>query len=169
MHLYLVRHADALAVGEQGVTADEERPLSERGQQQARLLAQTLKRLGVAVDQVLTSPLRRSVQTAEELARTLQSSRLGLVTCDELAPRHSPKKLAKSLLKVDGENLLLVGHEPSLSVFTAWLIGNKDVRLEFSKGGVACVLCDVQPQKGAGTLQWLITSKWLKAVASPVE
>jgi phosphohistidine phosphatase len=169
MHLYIVRHADALAVGEQGVATDEDRPLSERGQQQARLLAQTLKRLGVAVDQVLTSPLRRSVQTAEELARTLQASRLGLVTCDELAPGYSPKKLAKALLKVDGENILLVGHEPGLSHFTAWLIGAKDARLEFSKGGAAFVLCDVQPQKGAGTLEWLVTSKWLKALSSPLE
>jgi phosphohistidine phosphatase len=169
MNLYLVRHADALPVGEQGVTADADRPLSERGRQQAHLLAQGLKRLGVAVDQVLTSPLRRAVETAEELARTLQSSRLGVVNCEALGPGTSPKKLAKHLLKVEGENIMLVGHEPGLSRCTAWLIGDKDARLEFSKGGAACVLCDVLPQKKAGTLQWLFTSKWLKALSSAQE
>ena len=38
MNLYLVRHADALPVGEQGIAVDEDRPLSEEGLRQARLL-----------------------------------------------------------------------------------------------------------------------------------
>jgi phosphohistidine phosphatase SixA len=43
----------------------------------------------------------------------------------------------------------------------AWLIGSKEARLEFGKGGIACIRCDGLPQKGAGTLIWLLTSKWL--------
>jgi len=31
MDLYLIRHADALALGERGNTQDSERPLSEKG------------------------------------------------------------------------------------------------------------------------------------------
>ena len=61
-------------VGEQGIAVDEDRPLSEDGLRQARSLGQGLKRLGISVNQVLTSPLRRAVQTAEELARVLQVS-----------------------------------------------------------------------------------------------
>ena len=39
MFLFFVRHADAVPVGEPGVTTDEERPLSAKGLDQARLLA----------------------------------------------------------------------------------------------------------------------------------
>src|SRR5262245_16492491 len=112
MNLYLVRHADARPVGEQGIAADEERPLSEEGLRQARALGQSLKRLGISPNHILTSPLRRAVETAEELARALQLPHGGVQTCDQLGPGQSSKKLAKQLLKVEADNLLLVGHEP---------------------------------------------------------
>jgi phosphohistidine phosphatase len=166
MNLYLVRHADAIPLGEQGVSTDEERPLSERGVKQVERLAQGLKRLGIPVDRIFTSPLRRAVQTAEELCRGLQLNPAQLTSCDELAPGQSAKKLAKFLLKAEGENHLLVGHEPELGQHTAWLIGDKEARIAFAKSGVACVTCDGVPQKGSGTLCWLLTPKWLTALSA---
>jgi phosphohistidine phosphatase len=166
MNLYLVRHADALPVGEQGITVDEDRPLSEDGLRQARLLGQSIKRLGISLNQILTSPLRRAVQTAEELARVLQVPASSMETCDQLRPGQSSKKLAKGLLKLEAENLLLVGPEPELGQHTAWLIGSKKARVDFAKAGIAWVECEAAPQKGAGSLRWLVTPKWLAAFAA---
>jgi phosphohistidine phosphatase len=165
MNLYLVRHADALPLGEQGVTEDEDRPLSEEGLRQARLVGQALKRLGISLDAILTSPLKRAVQTAEELARVLQVPTGAVENCDQLGPNQASKKLAKHLLKLEAQNLALVGHEPDLGQHTAWLIGSKKARLEFAKGAIAFVECDAAPQKGAGALRWLLTPKGLAALA----
>jgi phosphohistidine phosphatase len=164
MNLYLLRHANALAVGEQGVQTDEDRPLSEEGLQRVALLAGALKRLGLTFDQALASPLRRSMQTAEELVRQMGKPQPDVTACGQMAPGTPSKKLAKHLLGSDAKEILLVGHEPELSKHTAWLIGSKDARLEFAKGGIACVRCDGVPQKGGGTLAWLLTPKWLTAL-----
>jgi phosphohistidine phosphatase len=163
MNLYLVRHGDATPVEGQDAAADEERPLSAKGFEQARSLASGLQRLGVALDAIVTSPLRRAAQTAEELRRLLGTPRREVEQIDELAPGQSSKKLAKQLLKLEGEHILVVGHEPDLGEHTAWLMGSKQARLKFAKGGIACVACDAAPQKGAGTLLWLLTPQWLAA------
>ncbi len=59
MDLYLIRHADALALGERGITDDAERPLSEQGESQAQTVGKVLHRQGVALDNIVTSPLLR--------------------------------------------------------------------------------------------------------------
>jgi phosphohistidine phosphatase len=146
MNIYLVRHADALPLGEQGISVDEERPLSERGVQSTRRLGENLKRLGVKPVRVLTSPLRRALQTAEELARAFDGAGVPVVRCDLLAPGGSPKKLAKYLRRSDSGDVLLVGHEPDISRHTARLIGGKKCRLDFAKGAVALVACDHAPR-----------------------
>jgi phosphohistidine phosphatase SixA len=121
--------------------------------------------MGLTFDEILTSPLRRAAQTAEELAQQMGTPRPDVTPCERLAPGSSSKKLAKYLLASDAKEVLLVGHEPELSEHTAWLIGSKEARIEFAKGALACVRCDGVPQKGAGTLAWLITPKWLAALA----
>src|SRR5262245_16566221 len=63
MLVFLIRHAHADA-GE----PDEARPLSARGQAEARAVAQTLSRHDERPVLVLTSPLLRARQTAEEIS-----------------------------------------------------------------------------------------------------
>ena len=64
MILFLIRHAHADA-GE----PDEARPLSERGHDEARALAESLAGHEARPVLVLTSPLLRARQTAEEIAQ----------------------------------------------------------------------------------------------------
>src|SRR5262245_19123710 len=67
--LYLIRHADALALGERGITNDEERPLSEKGEAQSDAVAKALAQRGIVLDKLYTSPLLRARQTAEIMLR----------------------------------------------------------------------------------------------------
>src|ERR1043166_8620613 len=70
VELYLIRHAHALALGERGITNDEDRPLSEEGEAQAVAAAKALAQRGVVLDKLYTSPLVRARRTAEIMAET---------------------------------------------------------------------------------------------------
>ena len=87
MDLYLIRHADALALGERGITSDEDRPLSEVGEAQAAAGAKALLTKGILFDRLFTSPLLRARQTAEIMLRVWSRPELTLENCDALMPQ----------------------------------------------------------------------------------
>jgi len=165
MNIYLLRHAHALAVGEPGVESDEERPLSDQGRQQAVLMAGAAQRLGLKFDQVLTSPLRRALETAQEFCRHLGMEESALVTCGALEPGGSAKKLMKRLRSLEANDVVLVGHSPDLNEHAAYLIGDKRTELEIAKAGLAFVRCDAAPRKAAGALVWLLTPDLVEALS----
>lgn len=79
MKLILVRHGDAGAY----TLPDNERNLSKLGQAQAGQTAQFLQKF--AIDQVISSPYHRAVQTATILTN------LPLVICDKITPDDDAK------------------------------------------------------------------------------
>ena len=160
MELYLIRHADALALGERGITNDEERPLSDKGEAQTETAAKAFLRREIVLDRLYTSPLVRARQTAEILLRTWSKPELILETCNALAPDGKPRKLSKFLLKSAGKKIGLVGHMPHLAEFAAWLLGGKGAQIDLAKSGIALITCGDLPIKGMGTLQWLVTPEW---------
>ena len=160
MELYLIRHAEALALGERGITSDEERPLSQKGESQAEAAAKALLSRGIVLEKLFTSPLVRARQTAEVLLRTWSKPELILETCDALAPGGKPRKLSKFLLKSGSERMGLVGHMPHLGEFAGWLLGAKKAQIDFAKAGIALITCGDLPSKGMGELQWLVTPDW---------
>lgn len=160
MELYLIRHAEALALGEPGITSDAERPLSETGESQSQAAALALQAKGVVLDKLFTSPLLRARQTAEILVRVWARPELLLETCALLAPGGKPRKLSKFIAKSTGAKIGLVGHMPDLADYAAWLIGDKTAQIEIAKAGVAVVTCDDTPGKGLGSLQWLVSPDW---------
>jgi phosphohistidine phosphatase len=164
MNLYLLRHAHALNIGEQGSQTDEERPLSDEGRRQAELVAGVVKGLGLKFDQVLSSPLRRSMETAQELCRHLGLPAEVLMTCEQLEPGVSSKKLMKRLRSLEANEVVLIGHAPDLGEHAAWLMGSKRCQLEIAKGGVAAIRCDAPPRKGVGALTWLLTPELIAAL-----
>jgi phosphohistidine phosphatase len=122
--LWLLRHGDA----EDG-SPDAERPLSDKGREQARAVGTALKALGVELDACLTSPKVR----AADMARIV-CGQLGGVE-PQLEPKLSggpfdPQALAAGL----GDEVLLVGHDPDFSMAVHSLTGAQ-VRLR--KGGLA--------------------------------
>ena len=64
--LWLLRHAEA-ADGQ----PDDDRPLTERGLQQAESAGRALARLGTNIDACLCSPKLRAVQTAQRVCEQL--------------------------------------------------------------------------------------------------
>jgi phosphohistidine phosphatase len=157
MELFLVRHADAVPIGEGTVTDDIERPLSQDGERQVQRLAAFLQERGIRFDKIVTSPLLRAHQTAQALLAQAGGSAPELVLCKELRPGGKKSKLARFLLKLEGDALALVGHEPDLGELAGWLMGSKKAQIDFAKAGIACISCGESPRKASGTLRWLVT------------
>ena len=97
----------------------------------------------------------RARETADALVPELPEPRPEIDVFDEIGGEMRPKRVARYLEKLDLPAVAVVGHEPTLGRFLAWLIGSKKTRLEFDKAGVAWVTCE-SLEKGGGVLQWLI-------------
>ena len=120
--LYLVRHASAADRGEDWPD-DDKRPLTARGVARFKESVDGMRKLGVEVDEIFTSPLIRAKQTAELMAAGL-SGKPTVRTLDALAPGHSPGTLMAQLARsAKRRRIVLVGHEPGLGELAAHLIG----------------------------------------------
>ncbi|HEV3378538.1 MAG TPA: histidine phosphatase family protein [Thermoleophilaceae bacterium] len=141
--LWLLRHGDA----EDG-SPDSERPLTDKGRQQARAAGAALKALGLEVDACLTSPKVRAVETAR-----LACEPLGVEP--QLEPKLSGGPFdAEALAAGLGDEVLLVGHDPDFSMAVHSLTG---AQVRMKKGGLAGI--------EKGELIVLMRPKELKRVA----
>jgi phosphohistidine phosphatase len=164
LELYLIRHAEAAPLGEGGVSRDEDRPLTETGKEQARRLSSGCRAKGIQLGTVLTSPLLRARQTAEEMLRDWPHPAPELRVCAALAPGGKRRKLSRLIDEIGSERVALVGHQPDLGEYAAWLMGSKKVQLDLAKAGVAYLDCEQGLGKGDGRLAWLVTPEWLGTV-----
>ncbi len=124
--IWLLRHGDA----EDG-SPDSERPLTEKGREQARAVGAALKALGVEIDACLASPKLRAADTAR-----IACEPLGVEP--QLEPKlaggpFDPEQLAAGLGEDD---VLLVGHDPDFSMAVHSLTG---AQVRMKKGGLAGV------------------------------
>lgn len=81
MRLYLVRHGETILNQKKCYYGDSDVPLSERGVRQAQALGKELK--DITFDTILSSPLRRAVDTAKRLCRAGEKEEI-LITDDRL-------------------------------------------------------------------------------------
>jgi phosphohistidine phosphatase len=123
--LWLLRHGDA-ADG----SPDAERPLTDKGEEQARAAGRALRKLGATPAACLTSPKLRAADTAR-------------LVCEELGiePQLEPKLAggpfdAEALAAGLGDDVLLVGHDPDFSMAVHGLTG---AQVRMKKGGLAGV------------------------------
>ena len=123
MKLYIMRHGPAEDQASSG--RDEDRALTPSGRERVRSVAKVLVASDEAPLSVVSSPLVRALQTAEIVAAaTKLSDRGGSVeTRRDLAPGGPGADLVKTLLREDRKRVLLVGHEPDLSMLVGLLVG----------------------------------------------
>jgi phosphohistidine phosphatase len=163
LELYLVRHGEAAERGAE-FPDDSKRPLTSQGISRLRKEAKALASLGVDFDQIISSPLVRTKQTADILAQAMPS-RPSVVTSDSMAPAGTPtavfQELAKHMRKA---RIALVGHEPNMGELAARLIGAR-TPIEFKKGAICRIDFEVFPPKGHGQLRWFVTPKMLRKLA----
>lgn len=166
MKLYLIRHSNAVDPGTSDYEDDSQRPLTEKGREKIGRIASALKSLGVEPNLIVSSPYARAAQTAEILARVLKYKK-DLAFSDCLVPMGDPDTIIGEINeKYSVDELVLVGHEPSLSgLVGAFVAGNSEIALTLKNGGVCCLSSDDLHVERKAALEWLLTPKILSALS----
>jgi phosphohistidine phosphatase len=119
--LYLLRHAKSS--WDDPTLADHDRPLAPRGRRAAKVMAEHLRREGIAPELVLCSPSRRTRQTLKRLAPGLGKNADVLIEPELYAA--SAAALLEVLHEVPGEleSVMLIGHNPGIQDLALSLAG----------------------------------------------
>jgi phosphohistidine phosphatase len=142
---------------------DSSRPLTEDGIRKTHASAEGLKKMAIPFDRVLTSPWLRASQTAAILSEVLMTS--APEEMPELAGDHTAAELLQALENFAGRSFLLVGHQPLLGEAVATLLGAAGrCEVDLRKSGACSIQLDALPPRKPAVLNWLLTSKQLRAV-----
>lgn len=159
MKIFLIRHAEAIDYETDTVKEDDLRFITAYGRNATRKVAKKLKEELKDLDKIFTSPLTRSVQTAEILAVRLKfKNEVELV--NELRNDYSAASLQVLIDKNSALNsIALVGHEPKMSLLVRSFSEKKDFS-EFGKSSVCLIEFDVKAQ--SGKFIWYFNSKTME-------
>lgn len=165
MNLVIVRHGIAVdrEVWAQSGSPEDERPLTPKGKTKMEENAKALRTIVSSLDIVLSSPLRRAVQTAAILCKQFPTA--SRYEQDLLRPESDPVELLQALAQYPHDyTVALVGHEPHLSTLIARTIGRKKGFTELKKGGVAILQFEGRPRCNAASLTALVSPAILKNI-----
>lgn len=159
--IYLIRHG--IAANRAEYQEDKLRPLTDKGRQRTKKVAQRLCKIGLKLDLILTSPLVRARQTAEILQQVGLSARVEEFL--PLAPEGDLQDWVNWWLKYpkqDGE-IALVGHQPDLGNWAESLVwGETKSHLVLKKAGIIGLTLPSTGTPIANSELFLLTSpKWL--------
>ncbi|MEZ3159476.1 histidine phosphatase family protein [Microbacterium sp. BWT-B31] len=119
IRLVLVRHAKS-DWGDPSI-ADHDRPLNERGLRDAPRMARRLAESGFEADAIVTSTALRARTTAAAFGEALGVR----VTADERLYGASARTLWSRASDADAARIVLVAHDPGMSVLAARLSGDR--------------------------------------------
>ena len=127
MDIILWRHADA----EDGIP-DEGRKLTQKGNRQAQKVAKWLKERLPSDTRILVSPAKRTQQTVSHLTDKYE-------TVKEIASGATVKNILSAIGEINDttyETVLVVGHQPTLGMVAAYLLGCRETHLAVKKGSI---------------------------------
>ena len=164
MILYLMRHANA-GTPRGNPILDSKRSLVKEGKEQCMLMARVLVALKVPIDTIVSSPLKRALQTAQ-----LVGTELGFDGKVEISPglglNASFADFQNMLVKYAGrDGVLAVGHNPNIFQFLGRVItGNGGASVRMRKGSIARIDMERHPPR----LQWLLDPRSARAIYASV-
>lgn len=165
MNLFLLRHASA-GTRRSNPRLDLKRPLDKDGKKYCLQLALVLNALDVQFDLVVSSPLKRCLQTAS-LVGTETGYESKILLSNALAPEATLADFQQLLRNCSGnksgtENLLLVGHNPNLTAFLGSLIAANGAapRIRLRKG----TLARLSLNRGPAVLQAVLDPRTVRAL-----
>jgi phosphohistidine phosphatase len=170
LELYLLRHGDvgrrmAIAAGQNS----GDLPLTIAGREEIAVLARSIKHLNLKFDAIISSPLKRAIQTAKIIAKALVMEKK-ISIWNELVPEGNRSKLYGRLNQYTREStILMVGHQPYLTNIICDMIFQKRVnqvgQINLKKAGLAKIRVISLIPDTSGELRWLLTPRILKSIA----
>ncbi len=157
MQVYLLRHG----VAEEGRAgaSDADRALTQDGRRKLRQVLKAAAEAGVQPALILSSPLKRAVQTAE-MARKALGYKNEILRTKALIPSSSVEQVWEEIrVHRDEASLMLVGHNPLFDNLAAYLLGRQEVQIDFKKGAILRIDLENFPAEPRGILRWYLTAK----------
>ena len=163
MNLFILRHASA-GIRRKNPVLDLKRPLDKDGKRHCLHLAYVLNALKIQFDLIVSSPLKRSLQTAS-LIGTETGYEAQILLSNALAPEATLQDFQKLLHECHGtENLLVVGHNPNINRFLGALLvpasSHATAQVRLRKGSIA----RLSLTRGPATLQGLLDPRLVRAL-----
>jgi phosphohistidine phosphatase len=167
MTLYILRHASA-GSRRRNPLLDRKRGLDKEGKQQCLLIGAYLNAMGVSFDAIISSPLKRSLQTASLVATEIGFEQK-IVVDASLEPNGKFVDFETMLAKHSGQEIvLIVGHNPNLAQFAGALISAQRgarANLRLRKGAVARIETSRRPAQLMGLVDTRMLRQFQASVA----
>jgi phosphohistidine phosphatase len=155
MHIWLMRHAEAVSADE--APTDFDRKLTHAGRKQAAHLGRWLKEHEARPDRILHSPLKRACETAEILRDEL-GKKITLDVEPLMAPGMNGEVLLRNLAARTDQIVICVGHQPDIGRCLTEMVGGG--RFSIPAGAMAAVEFSQVIVPRAGQLRWLLNPNW---------
>jgi len=151
LKLYFMRHGKAEE--KKPGMSDEERKLSDEGRREVEFIVRSID---LDPEIVYTSPLLRSIQTAEIVAQVLGAK---LIVTEVLHPSSASLGEIKKLLAPGISSALFVGHSPSIENIIRDMTGG--CRVSLDPAAVAALeIIDVDAL--TGMIKWIATPRMFR-------
>lgn len=114
--VFIIRHAKSSWVDM--MQGDYERPLNERGENDAPLMGKRLKELGIKPDIIIASAAKRTRQTAKRIAKAMNFDKDKIVLQERIYHCES-SMLEKVISEIDDtvNTAFIIAHNPGITYF----------------------------------------------------
>jgi len=155
MQIYLLRHG--IADDRKPGHPDSERALTSEGRDKLRRVLKCARAANVSPTAILSSPLRRALETAEVAAESLGFG--GKVEGTRaLEPEASPHDTWEEIRAHKNEaSILLASHEPLISSLAAFLLNSPALHVDMKKAALVRIDVDRMGPQPYGILKWMLT------------
>ncbi len=174
MELFILRHGETSKRLSRSGGLD--RPLTYTGTADIKYIANSIKKLRIKIDLIVTSPISSCKQTGEIINDTFKK-RIPIIFCNDLKPEGEILDFYNKISKYkDRSSILIVGHEPYLSSMINDIISNNDTdrnnnknhnnnNIILKKAGLSRIKITSTVPKFKGELRWLLTPRILKKLS----
>ena len=134
MNIYLVRHGDAekTAIGKK----DFDRDLTPEGKTKIKSTVIYWKNFLPEISAIISSPYVRALNTAKIIAEVYEFKN-EIIVDKKISPGSKTDNIIEIANSIEGEEIIIVGHQPDLSLHASNLVSNGSAGIEFKKGAVA--------------------------------
>ncbi|NGX56598.1 MAG: 2,3-bisphosphoglycerate-dependent phosphoglycerate mutase [Candidatus Anoxychlamydiales bacterium] len=153
MNLYLMQHGLANTK-----EIEIEESLSEEGIKNVGISARALKKLNVSFDVIICSGKKRSIQTANIIAKEFNFNVEKIITSDFVNPMADPKDTINFINQY--QRVFIAGHLPSIKNIISFLLNSNNIEIQIQNAGCTCI----DTHNNSPILKWHLTHDILKKI-----
>ena len=154
MKLYLLRHAEAVSRDSEDIP-DDYRVLSTCGREVVKKVGRWCVDQQIQVEQIVSSPLIRAVQTAEILSGIIHPAKDVEIALPLMAGGAVGQVMRFLPLHQHLKSLLLIGHEPAIGMTVSALL-DLEKKVSFSPGAMCCCTYHGTDRMPQASFEWML-------------